>query len=321
MTRSTLRLNLGDPSEARIYYCAHFVAEALGYFAKASVEVQFVTTTEGGQTVRGGQIPALLSGQADLTVGGPMVAMKMEEEGEAHLITICAVAQGNPWIIAAAPELAGVTPDLAALAGKRVIDVARVGTATMSFEWLLEREGLSGQVTLLPGSGDEAADLAAVAEGRVEFALHSLHALAPILARRELCQALELAGPTGAVPWSAYIALPERVARDRNAFEAFTCAIAWAQEWMVRAKPRDIAALVAPHYPDRSVDALALSLAGYLASGVLPGGPEISVESFMRFGAFLQGIGWLSAPPDATRLLDMSLVQACSGRQEEAEWM
>lgn len=312
MTLPILRLNQGDPSEARIYYCVHFVAEALGYFAEAGVAVEFVTTAEGGHTVRGGQIPALLSGQADLTVGGPMVAMKMDQSGEALLVTFCAVAQGNPWVLAASPQRAAQTRSLADIAGARVIDVANVGTASMTFRWLLKAAEL--QVTLVAGSGDEAADLAAVAQGQADFALHSLHALGPAMARGDLGLAVNLAPLTGEIPWSAYIALPSRLAELRPAFAAFVRAIARAQGWMAQTPPRAIARLVARHYPEQSEDALALSLQGYLASEVLPAAPGISDESFARFGALLQGIGWLEAQPDMGRLLDMSLVK------EELTW-
>ena len=89
--------------------------------------------------MRGGQIPAFLSGVADLTVGVPMVTMNMLQDGEARLVSFCAVAAGNPWVLAAKPSPPQVA--IGELAGKRIIDVANVGTATLAFRWLLKKAG------------------------------------------------------------------------------------------------------------------------------------------------------------------------------------
>ncbi len=78
--RPVLKLNEGDPSEQRLYYLPHYVAAERGFFADVGLDVVFTRTASGGETIRGGQIPAVLSGEADLTIGGPMVTMKMLEE-------------------------------------------------------------------------------------------------------------------------------------------------------------------------------------------------------------------------------------------------
>ncbi len=151
--RPVLRLNLGDLSEARIYYAAHLIAEAYGFFAQEGVDVVCLRTASGGHSVWGGQVSAVLSGEADLCIGGPMVVMRMVQDGAAQLTCFCAAVAGNPWALAALEDAEGFS--LADLAGRRVIDSGRVGTATMSFRTLIAEAGLAeGAVTLIEGEGD-----------------------------------------------------------------------------------------------------------------------------------------------------------------------
>jgi NitT/TauT family transport system substrate-binding protein len=300
-----LRLNQGDASEARIYYCAHFVALALGLFEKHGVTVEFTTTNSGGHTVRGGQIPAVLSGEADLTIGGPMVTMKNHEEGGPALVSFCASVRSNPWFLASAHKL----PDgfsLAHLAEARVIDIGNVGTATLTFRWLLEQVGLAN-VTLIPGSGVEAGDIAMVKKGEADFALHSLHALSPYVASGELPWTYSLAGPTGGVPWSAYIARPERIAEKREAFAGFVRAIEEALSVISTAPVGELAGLVAAYYPDMDGETLVCALDGYRKAGVFAGGSVIERRDFEHFATLLKAIGWLGSVVPYDDLVDTSL--------------
>lgn len=304
-TAPLLRLNLGDASESRIYYCAHFVARALGLFSRHGVEVRFQQAQDGGRTTRGGQIPALLSDEADLAVGGPMVIMKMAEDNEAHLAVFCAVANSNPWVLAR-PE-PGRFSSLTELAGLRVRDVANVGTATMAFRDALAKAGLSPEdVEILP------AEARSTAPAGEEVVLQSRHALAERLANGELHVWRDLSEDTGSVPWSAYIAAPATLSRQPQAFAAFVAAIGAAQRFIATRSPAEIAALIAQDYPEHSPAALAAGIEGYLASGVIAQTPVIAQQDFSRFSQLLEAIGWLERPADYHHLVDTRLWSADS---------
>lgn len=305
-TLPILRMNQGDASEARVYYCAHFVAEALGLFEAEGVSVVFTSTASGGKTIQGGQIPAVLSGEADLTIGGPMVTMKNHEDGGSPLVSFCAAVAKNPWFLAAPAEKANF--QISDLRGARIIDVANVGTASLCFRWLLGDNGLSeADVTLLPGSGSEDDDLAAVAAGTADYALHSLHALAPKLAVNGLGFVSSLAAPTGAVPWSAYIARPSLLTERRAEFAAFTRAIGKALEWIAVQPAAAVAALVARCYPDYPAVALVAAIGGYQHAEVFAVSTVISRTDFEHFADILIGAGWLKSKPPYAELVDTSL--------------
>lgn len=302
-----LTLNQGDRSESRIYYCAQYLADSLGLFAKHGLRVNFTTAESGGHTVQGGQVPAVIAGEADLTIGGPMVMMKNYQENGPELLCFGAAVSANPWFLAAGTADGGFS--LQGLRGKRVIDVGNVGTATLSFTWLLRQHQLENEVELIAGSGDEAADMAAVSRGEADYALHSMHALAPYIARGELHSIASLAPLCGDIPWSAYIARRDVLAAKHAAFLAFTAAMYEAQQWLQQHSAQALAAQVKPWYADYPEAALVTGLDAYLQAKVFAASPLMMQDDFDRFARLLTDAGWLSPaiPVPFAALVDMSL--------------
>lgn len=298
--RHRLRLNLGDPSEARLYYLPHALAEAAGLFAREGLEVAFLTATGGGHTAMGGQLGAVAAGEADLAVGGPMVTMKLQAEGGARLVNFCALVRANPWVIASPRPLAA--RGLADLRGHGVVDAANVATARFCFLAAREAAGLDeAALPLLAGRGE--ADLAACAQGEAGLVHHHLHALAPWIAAGRLHPVLSMAGPTGAVPWSAYIAQAERLAADPEPFAAFRRAIGAALALLARESAAALAQAVGPHYPGYDRAALAWAIDYYRAAGLWAPDPAMPRAEFAHFATLMQRAGWLDAPPDIDALI------------------
>ncbi|MFJ5161569.1 ABC transporter substrate-binding protein [Pantoea sp. NPDC088449] len=305
----TLIFNQGDASESRIYYCAHYLAHSLGLFAAQQLQVHFTTSESGGHTVQGGQVPAVLDRTADLTLGGPMVVMKHFQQHGAELQCFCASVAANPWFLAAAQP----QPDfqLSDLRGKRVLDVGNVGTATLTFRWLLARHGLQHEVELVAGSGDQARDLAAVACGEVDYALHAMHMLAPAIAAGQLSSISSLATLCGHVPWSAYIARADVLQEKAPAFAAFSHAVGQALTWIATHSAAELAQQVQPFYPDYPHDALVRGLEAYQQANVFAPDGVIPRAEFDHFSQLLGAIGWLdpSQPVPYTALVTQAGAQ------------
>jgi NitT/TauT family transport system substrate-binding protein len=287
-----LRMNQGDRSEGRIYFAPHFVAQRLGFFEQAGVSVDFVWAESGDHLAKSGQIPAVLNREADLTIGGPMVTMRMRSEGTADLVCFSAAVQANPWYLATRPGRAPF--NWAALAGCSVLDVSRITTATISIGWILCKKGLADRVRLIDGSGDESADFARVAAGEVDYGLHSLHGLAPRICDGSLALASSLAPETGGVPWSAYIARRDAFLAEKSTYAAFARGIRSSLSWIASATPASIATLVADDYPDYPLDALNFGIERYKSEHIWPADTTIPRDDFMRFQTMLRDSGWFS---------------------------
>ncbi|WP_172328187.1 ABC transporter substrate-binding protein [Mangrovicoccus sp. HB161399] len=298
-----LTMNLGDPSEARIYYLPHVLAERLGFFAAEGLQIEPVQSASGGETVTGGQIPSVLDGCADLTIGGPMVTMKLAEEGR-PLVSFAAAVRSNPWVVLARRPMPGFV--LADLDGQRVFDIARIGTAGFIFDAVMAEQGIAARRED-PGAAATAGDFLA---SDMEFAIHHLHAAAPLMAEGRLHAVCSLAGATGGVPWSAYIARPGAIDAQPEAFAAFTRAIRQALAWLAAAGPEAVAATVAPAFPDLAPEVIARIVAFYRAAGLWPGDHRIPAADMLRFGRLLQASGWIRDLPDPAALTRDLLAEA-----------
>ena len=289
--RLRLRLNQGDASEARVYYLPHLVAQSRGFFDEAGLDVVFTSATSGGTTIRGGQIPMLMSGDADLAVGGPMVTMRMAAEGSGRLVSLCAAVSASPWYLVGATE--EIDFDWQHLRGKRVVDLGNIGTASMSFDWLLKRHGLANLVEIQPGSGDLEADLHMIRGDRALVGFHSLHHLAPAVQAGGLQLLADFARALGPVPWSSYIARPDRIAELRPAFTAFVRATGRALRWIASEQTAVVTELVRPYFPDYPPEALRLAIDRFRSTGIWPESVVIPRASYRTFHTMLMDQQWL----------------------------
>lgn len=299
--RTVLKLNEGDPSEQRLYYLPHYVAVERGFFADAGLEVIFTRTDSGGHTVRGGQIPAVLSRDADLTIGGPMVTMKMLEEGSAHLVNVCAAVRTHPWFILARRPMPNFSWN--DLRDRTVMDLANIGTATLTFLALVKEMGVAEDVKLLPASLPEGEALEAFVNGEGDFAIQHLHAAAPALARGDVFAVKDLATPTGGVPWSAYIALPDVVERRKADFQAFARAMDYAFAWIAAHDGKEIAALISYRFSGFTQAAMAMAIDHYRRVDLWAQNRTIPQGEFERFSDLLIEAGWLAAPANYQMLV------------------
>lgn len=290
-TEQPLRMNQGDPTEGRVYFLPHFAARRLGLFEREGVQVEFVWAPPGDYLAKSGQIPAVLSGEADFTVGGPMVTMRMQAEGTARLMNFCALVQNNPWFLATRQKVSAFR--WSDLAGKTVLDVSAITTATLSLRWLMGRNGVSeASVKLVETGADDAAGFERFLAGEGDYAFHSLHALGPYIADGRLHIAKALADDNGRVPWSAYIAKPETLAARAADFDAFVRAMGRTLAWVEAASPETIVDLIAEDYPGYPRAGLLAAVARYKAIGVWAPTPLIPEADFMNFRGMLMDIGW-----------------------------
>jgi NitT/TauT family transport system substrate-binding protein len=293
-TSKPLRMNQGDPTEGRVYFLPHFVAAKLGYFTEEQVDVEFVWAPPGNYLAKSGQIPAVLAGEADFTVGGPMVTMRMQADGTARLMNFCALVQHNPWFLATREPTSGFK--WSDLIGKTVLDVGGITTAALSLRWLLKRNGVDeAQVKIVETGTDDVQGIAKFLEGEGDYVFHSLHALGPYVADGKLFVAKALADDTGKVPWSAYIAKPETIAARAEEFDGFVRAIGRALKWVAEATPEAITDLVLDYYPGYPREGFMAVVAAYKAIDVWAPTPLIAEADFANFRGLLTDIGWISA--------------------------
>jgi len=280
-------LNIGPEREARIYYLVHFVAQELGLFRGPALHVEFV---DGGE----GQVLILERGGADLSIGGPMMTMRLQANEGKRLVCFCSAVRANVWF------LVGRTPEARFqwenLIGRTVIDFADAPTPGLCFRWLLRHHGIQpGQVKLMEGLGTRR-EIDTFLGGGGDYLLHSLHTVGPLVHSGDLTLIQELATPTGPIPWSAYIALPALVEQRRADFAAFTRGIANALRWIHSSSAADVGTMVARFYPSFTLPALIESIERYKKLQIWPTDPRIPRSEFEHYRDILLETGWIQRP-------------------------
>ena len=119
-----------------VFYAPFYAAHALDAYGEEGVEVRLETASSPAATASG-----LLSGEADVTFGGPMrILLTYDRDPACGLVAFCEVVTRDPFfLIGRAPR-----PDfrMADLAGLRIATVSEVPTPWMCLQDDLRRAGL-----------------------------------------------------------------------------------------------------------------------------------------------------------------------------------
>src|SRR5262249_15785146 len=117
------------------------------------------------------------------------------------------------------------------------------------------------------------------------------------LAVRDGARVLYAASSRGPTVYTTFLATRAQIERHRGAFAAMTRAIVHMQEWLSAHDAKDLAATVAPLYPEVEREILTDSFARYLQGGLWSRSPEVSTHGFARLGESLVSGGYISRTP------------------------
>jgi NitT/TauT family transport system substrate-binding protein len=283
-----MKIRLAENFRA-VFYAPFYATQALGFYQREGVEVEFI-----GSSVPGDAVAGLLDGTIDLTWGGPMRVMRAHErEPDSPLTCFCEVVSRDPFYLVGKPDVPFRLADLARL---RFATVSEVPTPWMCLQHDLRLAGLDPERLARVADRTMAENLAALGEGRLDVAQMFEPFVATALSQGvgKILYAASARGPT---VYTSFIASRDRMARDRAAFAAMTHAIQNMQEWLAVNGAGELAAITAPYYPDVPGDILASALRRYGEAGIWAHTPEMSREGFGRLAESMVSGGFLGRMP------------------------
>ena len=118
---------------------------------------------------------------------------------------------------------------------------------------------------------------------------------------------LYAASTRGPTVYTTFLATRDSIARNRAAFAAMVRAVRCMQSWLGDHSAEELAAVVAPFYPDVASELLTNSLRRYHEAGVWARSPEVSREGFARLAASLLSGGFISRTHAYEDCVDQSL--------------
>jgi NitT/TauT family transport system substrate-binding protein len=136
------------------------------------------------------------------------------------------------------------------LAGKRVISFAEAPTPWQCMLTVLRREGVDPARVAIRRDLPVAQAAAAFRAGEADFLEQGQPTVELLLAEGAAHLVASMGEATGPVPFSSYMTSARRLREEPELVRAFTRALYRAQRWMAAHGAADIAALIAPSFPD-----------------------------------------------------------------------
>jgi len=268
-----------------VFYAPQYVAIELGFFEDEGIEIELVTS-DGADNV----MVALLSGAADIGFSGPEAAIYVYNEGRDDYAVVFAglTNRDGNFLIGRSPDF-----DWEDLRDAHVLPGRRGGMPFMVFEYVLTEMGIADDV-YFDNSIQFAAMVGAFLGGTGDF----VTAFEPVASTIELegrgYVVASLGLESGALPYTAYYALGSFIEENPDLIQGFTNAIARAQQFVQENSAEDVAAIIAPYFPDAEFDILTSAIARYQEIGAFAATPVITEEAFYRLQDIMINAGELT---------------------------
>jgi NitT/TauT family transport system substrate-binding protein len=279
-----MRIRLAENFRA-VFYAPFYVAQALGFYAREGVAIDFVESSAPGDGVS-----ALLKGTVDLTWGGPMRVMKArEEDSAAPLVCFGEVVGRDPFcLIGRRPTFA-----LADLRSLRFAAVSEVPTPWMCLQQDLREQGIDPATLALAPGRTMADNFQALCRGELDIiqAFEPFITLAADAGAGDVLNAASARGPT---TYTTFITTRDRLGPCREAFAGMVRAVVGMQDWLVRQEASAFAAAASAYYPDIAPAVLVRALARYRDAGIWSASPVVSRQGFARLAASLRSGGYIA---------------------------
>jgi NitT/TauT family transport system substrate-binding protein len=305
-----MRLTVVEPFRS-IFYAPQFVALGGGHLAAEGLDVSVRTADGGTNTIR-----ALAESTAFLSLGGLMRSLDVADRGGRLFPHFAEVNSRNGFfLLAREPRPAFRWADLV---GRTVISFAGAPTPWQCMLTVLRREGVDpGRVTFvrtLPNQDAVAAFLA----GQGDFLETGQPTTEDLLEEGRAHLVASMGEATGPVPFSSYMTTPERIRQEPEVLVRFTRALYRAQRWIAAHPAPDIAAVIAPHFPDIPGQRLERAVARYLAQGTWARDPLLRRPGFEYLVDILTAGGFIKRRHRYEHLVDTTIVrQALESLKED----
>jgi NitT/TauT family transport system substrate-binding protein len=283
-----------------VFYAPFYATQALGFYAREGVDIDLINSP-----MPAANAPALLDGTIDLSWGGPMRVMKARDnDPNSPLLCFCEVAARDPFFLVGKGDRSEFR--LADLARLRLATVSEVPTPWLCLQHDLRQNGIDPDRLERVVNRTMAENLEALRSGALDVA-QVFEPYASMALKSGIGHILYAASSRGPTVYTTFLATRDSIARNRAAFAAMVRAVRRMQSWLGDHGCEELAAVVAPFYPDVASDLLTDSLRRYHEAGVWALSPEVSREGFARLEASLRSGGFTSRVHAYEHCVDQSL--------------
>ena len=299
------RLTIYEPFRS-IFYAPQFVALYARHFAAEGLDVQVVTAGPGATTTG-----ALIDGHAEIALGGIMRSLDVADRGGPFLVHFAEVNSRNGFFLLSRERRADFR--WRDLIGKTVVDFAEAPTPWQCLLTVLRKHGVDPGTVRIERTLPLPAAIAAFRGGHGDFLQTGQPFTEELLGDGMAHLAASMGEATGPVPFSSYMTTGAFLREGRDVLVRFTRALYSAQRWMSRADAKDIAATIAPAFPEITSDICQRAVARYLAQGTWPRDPIIRRPGYEYLQRILLDGGFIRRSHRYEDLIDTAVAEQVVG--------
>ena len=241
---------------------------------------------------------AVLSGEADIGFMGPETTVYAASEGASDTVVNFAqlTQRAGNFLVARAPSDTFSWDDVK---GKTVLGGRKGGMPEMVFEYVLRQNGIDPAADLVIDQGiDFGSTAAAFSGGNGDYTVE-FEPSATALEREGAGYVVASLGvDSGYVPYTAFSAKKSYLNGNQDTVQAFTNALQKGMLYVSAHSPEEIAAVIAPQFPDTDAETLSSIISRYKKQDTWKSDLIFSADSYDLLLTILSDAGELSEKPD-----------------------
>ena len=286
-----------------LFYAPFYVALARGAYAREGVEVRFVSAPEPGKAAT-----AIMSGEADVSWGGPMRVMQTYfVDPSCDLVSFAEVVTRDPFLLVG--REARPSFSVRDLVGARLASVSEVPTPWMCLQEDLRRAGVAPGTIDRVANGTMAENCASLLAGSVDV-VQVFEPFVSMLLADGGCHVWYAQASRGPTSYTTFYARRGLLTARRDELRRMARAIYKTQRWVAGATGAAIAEAVREFFPDVAPAILEAACARYRGLGIWGHDPVLPRAGYDRLMSSLVSGGFVSPGTPFTVAVDNSIAEA-----------
>ena len=287
-----------------IFYAPLYLADSLGYFKDEGIKIDL---TNGGGADK--VMSAVLSGESDVGFCGPEAALYVLAGGSSDVPTVFGqlTKRDGSFLVSRKDE-----PDFkwTDLAGKEILAGRKGGVPAMTFEYVLNQNGLYDKqdVTL---NFDVAFNLmtSAFEAGTADYCTMFEPTAFEYQKAGKGYIVASVGEASGEIPYTCFIAKQSWLDKNKDTTEGFLRAVTKAVKYVQENSAETIAPYLVPYFDSTSLDSVTTSLKSYKSIDSWVTNMAMTEDSFNRLQDVIDNAGELPKRVEFNKLIDNSYAQ------------
>jgi NitT/TauT family transport system substrate-binding protein len=287
-----------------LFYTPQFVTLHLGVLDQEELRVEVVTAESSADLNA-----KLLSGEADLGLGGPIRTLELADQGSPSWpISIIEVnSRDGFFVLGRGPQPRFQWADLM---GSRFIRFAEAPTPWLCLQQVLRSYGIDIDAIKLMTNVPTPQAVGMFLRGEADYLEQGQPVVERLVHSGRASIVASEGEAVGALPFSAYLTMPAYAAGHADVLHRFTRAFYRAQQWIVQHSAEEISQLIALSFPDIEPALHTRAVARYLEQHTWAPDPWLREEGFHYLQDILLGGGLISQRYPYTEHVNAEFAQA-----------